>query len=126
MHWRTKGIVQKVLCNIPKGERIHTRLQRRIGGLSNFEAECKSKIDDWIILANHLKAIELPFCGSTFFEVGTGWYPTLPFCTMLAGAQRVITYDLTNHLLPDLTMNCAETIGRNTEAIAEVSGRSKE
>src|SRR3546814_12185837 len=33
MHWRVKGIIQKVLGTIPGGAMLHFHLQRRFGGL---------------------------------------------------------------------------------------------
>lgn len=125
MHWRIKGIVQKSLCYVPNGERIHAKLQRRMGGLSNFQAECESKIEDWRILAGHLQKIGLEFSGSSFFEIGTGWYPTLPICTALAGASNVQTYDLNPHLDKDLTIACARIVRDNIPSIASLSGRSE-
>ncbi len=35
MHWRAKGVLQKVLGHVPGGERAHYELQRRFG--PNYE-----------------------------------------------------------------------------------------
>src|SRR3546814_15411089 len=55
MHWRVKGIIQKVLGTIPGGAMLHFHLQRRFGGLRSFERELSVKVDDWAIMARHLR-----------------------------------------------------------------------
>jgi hypothetical protein len=124
MNWQIKALVQKTLGVLPGGSRAHLLLQRKFGGLRDFERECDGKIQDWEIMAGHLRKTGLDFSGATFLEIGTGWYPTLPFCTYLAGGRRVITMDLIRHLQPDLALRCARRIGNHLENIARISGRA--
>ena len=122
MHWRVKGMVQKVLGYLPCGHTLHFHLQRQFGGLQDFERELSVKIDDWAIMAGHLRDAGHPFAGMRGFEIGTGWYPTFPFACYLAGAARVTTYDLNTHLRRDLTERCVATLEKFLPRIAEAGG----
>ena len=100
MDWRVKGLIQKLLCVVPGGKRLNSRLQLRVGGLRRFENNVDTKVvSDWLVLINHMRELGVPIRGRTFLEMGTGWYPTLPVCYAIAGAARCYTYDL--HRLMD-------------------------
>jgi hypothetical protein len=124
--WRLKGAIQKLLGHVPGGDRIHYALQRRAGGLANFDRECDIKVDDWRLMIGHLRTAGISLAGSTFLEMGTGWYPTFPICLYLAGAARVHTVDLTRHLDPELTTRLVERLVRHTSLIAHESGRPED
>ena len=118
MHWRIKGSVQKVLGVVPGGVHFHYVLQRRFGGLRQFEREVTIKSDDWEIMATRLRESGFGIPGRRLFEIGTGWYPTFPFACYLAGATRVTTVDLTRHLRRELVVACADRLG---SAIARIA-----
>lgn len=122
MHWRIKGIVQKLLGLHPRGAALHHRLQRRFGGLHDFRRELSIKVDDWTIMVGHLRATGVPIEGTRFFEIGTGWYPTLPIACYLCGAARVTTYDLSPHLQPQLVSDCIVQLADFLDALADASG----
>lgn len=122
MHWRIKGIVQKLLGVHPAGATLHYRLQRRFGGLTDFSRELAIKVDDWTIMVRHLRAADRPIDGARMFEIGTGWYPTFPIACYLAGASRVTTYDLNRHLQPHLMHRCVAELGGSLDTVAETSG----
>src|SRR6266478_1268357 len=110
MDWRIKGAIQKVLGYVPGGERMHHVLQRRGGGLTDFGRECDIKVDDWRLMIGHLGAAKIPLAGASLLEMGTGWYPTFPFCLYLGGAARVYTVDLTRHIQHDLVAQLADRL----------------
>lgn len=122
MHWRLKGLAQKALGAMPGGHALHYRLQRRMGGLRDFRREFDSKVEDWSIMAHHLRDAGLPLAGARCFELGTGWYPTFPLACVLAGSARVDTFDLNAHLKADLVRDCVEGLDRHVEAIASAAG----
>jgi SAM-dependent methyltransferase len=122
MHWRLKGAIQKLLGHVPGGERIHYLLQRRGGGLSDFGSECDSKVEDWALMMGHLLTASISVRGARLLEVGTGWYPTFPFCLYLSGAGTVLTLDLHRHLDAALVQNLADRLARHVGRIALVAG----
>ena len=115
MNWRVKGMIQKVLGYVPAGEDLHHWLQMRGGGLANFARECDVRVDDWRLMAQHLATVGVPIAGSRFVEMGTGWYPTLPFGLFLAGAEQVITIDLNRHVRPELVRALGDRLGELLE-----------
>ena len=126
MHWKLKGGLQKILGVIPTGDRLHYLLQRRFGGLREFEREFSIKIDDWRIMLERLRENGVSIVGKRLFEVGTGWYPTFPLACYLAGAARVTTVDLNRHLKPALVLACAEQLGKSIALISTVVGIDEE
>ncbi|HEY5933883.1 MAG TPA: class I SAM-dependent methyltransferase [Kofleriaceae bacterium] len=123
MDWRIKGAIQKALGYVPGGSRIHYYLQRRVGGLTDFARECDLKLEDWRLMMGHLRSSKVELAGATLLEIGSGWYPTFPLCLYLAGAKRVLTFDLTRHLAPDLVIALAERLASHVPLIARESGR---
>lgn len=126
MHWRAKGVLQKVLGHVPGGEHAHYVLQRRFGGLRGFTREFDIKMDDWRLMAGHLHNAGVPIKGARLFEIGSGWYPTFPFACYLGGARQVITVDLNRHIKLDLVRECAANLGRHTALIAEACGLAED
>jgi SAM-dependent methyltransferase len=123
--WRVKGAIQKVLGYVPGGERIHLMLQRRGGGLADFGKECDVKVDDWRLMMGHLRAARVPLAAATLLEMGTGWYPTFPFCLYLAGAARIYTLDLHRHLEMSLVHELADRLAAHVSLIAREAGRER-
>jgi SAM-dependent methyltransferase len=123
MNWRMKGAIQKVLGYVPAGDELHYHLQRRFGGLRDLSRELDAKLEDWRLMAGHLANAGMPIQGTRFVEMGTGWYPTFPFCLYLGGAARVDTIDLNRYLRPDLTRQMAKYLGGKLDVIAEQAKR---
>ncbi len=123
MNWRMKGAIQKVLGVVPAGDQLHFRLQRHLGALRHLAKELEAKIEDWRLMAGHLRDAKLPLAGTRFVEMGTGWYPTFPMCLHLGGAARVDTIDLNRYLRKDLTLEAAALLDSRVPLIAEESGR---
>lgn len=126
MHWRVKGGIQKVLGHVPFGERLHYELQKRAGGLRAFDRELGAKIEDWRLMVGHLRSVGVPVEGTRFLEMGTGWYPTFPFCLFLGGARSVITVDLNRYLKPELMLRMTEALARFLPVIAGATGRTED
>jgi SAM-dependent methyltransferase len=73
-------------------------------------------------MLNHLQVVGITLAGARLLEMGTGWYPTFPFCLYLGGAARVDTVDLNRYLRVDLTQMCAARLAAHTSTIADASG----
>jgi SAM-dependent methyltransferase len=122
MHWRVKGLIQKCLSSLPLGRSLNDRLQRRFGGLRHPERNILEKLDDWKLSLHYLRDCEFNVLGSTLLEIGTGWYPTLPICFSLAGAKRIITYDIVRHIDASLTFRMIGALESHLDSIAEACG----
>jgi SAM-dependent methyltransferase len=123
MDWRVKGMIQKVLGFVPGGEWINDTLQKSIGDLSRFESHTDAKVkNDWGPLVSHMMESGLPPQNLEYVEVGSGWYPTLPFCYALAGAKLCRTYDINRHLSEELTFRVLRSLERHLPLIASASG----
>ena len=123
MHWKTKAALQRILALLPMGEWLHFQLQRRLGGLRDFNREFDIKMSDWMIMVERLGEAGVGLPGARLFEIGSGWYPTFPLACYLAGATRVTTVDLNRHMRPALLHACAERLGESLAAIsAAVAG----
>ncbi|HTR55394.1 MAG TPA: methyltransferase domain-containing protein [Kofleriaceae bacterium] len=123
MDWRVKGTIQKLLGRVPGGARMHLLMQRRGGGLADFGRECDIKVDDWRLMMGHLRAAGVALAGATLLEMGTGWYPTFPFCLYLAGAARVYTLDLVRHLDGVFVEQLADRLAAHVPLIAREAER---
>jgi SAM-dependent methyltransferase len=123
MHWRVKGVVQKTLSLLPLGNCVNDVLQRRVGGLRRFGRAVTTKVEDWADLVDRLAEIGVRPAGLRFLEIGTGWFPTLPVCFSIAGAQFCRTYDLHRKLSPRLTMKMLGALQMSLPRIAAAVGR---
>ncbi len=123
MDWRIKGAIQKVLGVLPAGEKAHYWLQKSVGGLRRFDAECDAKLEDFRLMLGHLKTSKVPIAGTRYLEVGTGWYPTFPYCLYLLGAARVETFDLNRYLKPELVTAMVERVRGKLAMLADAGER---
>src|SRR5262245_16702545 len=123
MDWRVKGAIQKVLGYVPGGDRIHYMLQRYAGGMRDFGRECDIKVDDWRLMMSHLRRAGVAVEGATLVEIGTGWYPTFPFCLYLAGAAHVYTFDLHYLMKDDMVHLLADRLAAHVALVAHESHR---
>jgi SAM-dependent methyltransferase len=122
MDWRAKAIVQNILSSLPAGERLNNFLQVRTGGLRNFDNQVRTKINDWLGTMQLLADCGVRVSDAATMEIGTGWFPTLPLCFWLAGAQSCFTYDLCRHLRPELTRRLVIALEVHLDAIAASAG----
>lgn len=122
MDWRTKGTIQKLLGWLPGGSALHYQLQVRFGGMQDFDAAVKGKVEDWQIMATFLRQAGVGFQDARLLEIGTGWYPTFPFACYLAGARSVASYDLNRLMQPVLMRDCARRLAVHLDTMAEASG----
>jgi hypothetical protein len=117
-----KGLIQKMLSITPGGVRVNDMLQRTVGSFRRFDAEVTGKIEDFRLMARQLRTTNVPIEHARFVEIGSGWYPTLPICLYLCGAERVHTFDLVRHLQPDLLRKLVMRLESEVPSIAEAAG----
>lgn len=124
MDWRAKAIVQNILSSVPFGERVNDTLQLRMGGLRDFDAHVKGKVNDWIGMVRLLSEARISLDEAVTLEIGTGWFPTLPVCFYLAGTLRCMTYDLRRHLHMQLTSRLIPALKPHLNLVAEAGNTS--
>lgn len=122
MKWRVKGLIQKTLSVVPGGLAVNDRMQRSIGTFKRFDVESTAKIEDFALMASQLRQLAVPIAGATFFEIGSGWYPTLPICLYVCGAKQVVTFDLTRHMKLDLALRLTEKLRGAIGQLADAAG----
>jgi SAM-dependent methyltransferase len=125
MNWRVKGIVQKVLSQMPGGVGMNDWLQKTVGTNRNLSGQLEAKVEDWAILVGHSDELKMPLEGRRLVEVGTGWFPALPICYSLAGVERCATYDLNRHLNEGLTFRMLGWLEGSLAKIARVGKREE-
>jgi len=64
--------------------------------------------------------------GARILEIGTGWFPVLPVCFVLAGAESVVTLDIVPHLTEAGMYRLLRTLRAHIPSIAKASGLTPE
>ena len=122
-HWKLKGLAQKLLSGLPGGGRLNDWLQLSTGGLRDFEGNVASKVSNWESMIGYLRRVGRRVDAQVLLEIGTGWYPTLPVCHILAGAKTVYTVDIARHASQELTFRMFRALEPNLDRIAAAAGR---
>src|SRR5437660_1262474 len=91
MNWKVKAHAMALLSRAPGGKRLYHLLQRCLGSNALNTPEATRRAVEIVRLM--AEAGKRPH-GATFVEIGTGWRPFVPFILYLAGAERVITFDI--------------------------------
>lgn len=95
MDWRIKATLQRVLGSVPGGRRLHSSLQRILGGQAELSEEVRDRFEAWRLMMDSVASSSgMPPWGSVL-EIGTGWYPLLPLCLNAIGIPSVRTIDVT-------------------------------
>lgn len=92
--WVLKAIVQKVISFLPASHRINFWFQKYV---TKGVQLSDSYLGDKLMHAHdHLRfqAEVGGLTGKRSLELGTGWYPVVPVAFYLAGAERVVSVDL--------------------------------
>jgi SAM-dependent methyltransferase len=121
MNWRVKGVTQKMLSSLPGGLTLNTWLQTALGDLRDFEGAIAGKIQDWVQSMKYLSDAGASIKGVHMMEIGTGWFPVLPVCFVLAGADSVATFDIVPHLTAGGMRRLLKALGKHIPLISETA-----
>jgi hypothetical protein len=124
MHWRVKGLIQKVLSFMPGGVWLNTLLQQVSGGMRDFDSNVAIKIDDWSLSMGYLSEVDFSVSGARLMEIGTGWHPAFPLCFALAGASSIATFDIVRLLDETMTFKLLDSLEKHVPKIAELAGET--
>lgn len=113
--WHLKAIIQKTISFLPNGHKINHWFQKNITkGVYLGDEYFYDRLEH---VKHHLGAFN-KFCGSIenkkTLELGTGWYPVIPFSFFLSGAAEINTVDISNLTNKD---KLKDTIDRFIELI---------
>jgi SAM-dependent methyltransferase len=119
MNWKLKAHALAVLSRIPGGRRVYHRLQGWLGTNRLRVDESVRRSLDVVRLIREAGGSEQ---GATVLEVGTGWWPFVPFVLSLAGAGRVVTFDVNPWLTERHALATYRALGGQLELIAAELG----
>ena len=115
--WHLKAVIQKTISFMPNGHKINHWFQKNITkGVYLGDEYFYDRLEH---VKHHVAAFN-KFCGSIegkkTLELGTGWYPVIPFSFFLSGAAEINTLDISNLTNKE---KLKDTIGRFIELIEE-------
>lgn len=113
--WHLKAIIQKTISFMPNGHKINHWFQKNITkGVYLGDEYFYDRLEH---VKHHLSAFN-KHCGTIedkrTLELGTGWYPVIPFSFFLSGAAEINTVDISNLTNKE---KLKDTIGRFIELI---------
>jgi SAM-dependent methyltransferase len=113
MKWLLKSALQTILSHTPGGSRINAMWSRR-KLLSQFDSNAMHQAIQHIQLLR--RAGRMPD-NAVVMEIGTGWKPIAPFVFRVAGAERLLLFDLNRHLDHELLSATVRGIRANLDEI---------
>ena len=94
--WILKAVIQKIISWMPFPHRINYLFQKYVTrGVRLSEPYLEDKLTHF---SRHSRFFKESLEGKTVLELGTGWYPIVPVCFFLAGAESIYTVDVTPFL----------------------------
>lgn len=100
--WMIKALIQRGMGALPFGHKLNELFQRYItGGLELSLNGFRIKLDQCSRHLSFYRSLSSkPKEDFAVLELGTGWFPVLPLGLYLAGAGRIVSYDITPLLSP--------------------------
>ncbi|MBU6216456.1 MAG: hypothetical protein KGR17_07605, partial [Acidobacteria bacterium] len=94
--WAAKAVVQKAISVLPHAQRANYLFQDRVTRSTTLKRTAYEQRLRWA--GDHLGALRRlspeRSDGFTAVELGSGWYPIVPICLFLGGADQVWQVDL--------------------------------
>lgn len=94
--WHLKAIVQKTISYLPYSSKVNFLFQKYVTkGVYLTDDYFYDRLEH---ASNHIKGYADLSDNkklNTTLELGTGWYPVVPICMYLCGAEKIYTVDLT-------------------------------
>lgn len=110
--WVAKAVVQKGISFLPDPQRANYFFQHRVTRSTTLDDERVRKGVEWAGM--HLDALrrlgDRPGPGFSALELGAGWYPIVPLCYFLAGADTVRMVDLEDLCRPELAVQAVDAL----------------
>jgi hypothetical protein len=115
--WVAKALIQKTVSKTGMLRAYHLA-QRMAGRLRDFHPGGRLVYAGLIAADVGIDKL----AGATAVEVGTGWVPIIPIGLHLLGVQRVLSFDLTAHLMPEVTLAALPEIDECLQDLSRQAG----
>jgi hypothetical protein len=109
--WVAKAVVQKGISFLPQPQRINHLFQKYVTGGTTLSPEFAAKRLEWA--AMHVSSMERhggPSSGYHAMELGSGWFPIVPLCLYMHGADEVSLCDIDDLGRPELTSQALDAV----------------
>lgn len=107
--WVAKAVLQKGMSLAPHPQRINYVFQDKVTRSTTLGAEFLAMRIEWSGLhLDVLRRLGRAEPGFHAVELGSGWYPIVPLCYFLAGADRVALCDLEDLSRPELAVQAVD------------------
>jgi SAM-dependent methyltransferase len=94
--------------------------------MRDFEGSVAGKVGDWALSVGYLSDVGFRLHGARLMEIGAGWYPALPVCFALAGADSIATFDIVRLMGEAVTFRLLESLDEHVPRIADLAGESSD
>lgn len=111
--WIAKAVIQKGISVLPDPQRVNYVFQHRVTRSTTLTSASVHQRVGWA--AMHLDAFDRNGGrreGAVAVELGPGWYPIVPLCLYLAGADSVHMVDLEDLGRPELAVQAVDAMVR--------------
>lgn len=93
--WILKAIVQKIISVLPYRHGINHLFQQYVTrGVRLSDAYLEDKLIHFHKHRGFYLECGKTLSGTEVLELGTGWYPVIPLCFFLCGAEKITTVDI--------------------------------
>jgi hypothetical protein len=115
--WAVKAVIQKAISLLPDAQRANYLFQDRVTRSTTLKRTAYEQRLHWA--GDHLAALRRlspeRSQGFTAVELGSGWYPIVPICLFLGGADRVWLVDLEDLGRDELAVQAVDAVLASVE-----------
>lgn len=111
--WIAKAVLQKAISYLPNAQRVNHFFQQHVTGGTTLTPEFAAKRLEWA--SAHVDALARHGGVRDDYhavELGSGWFPIVPLCLYLHGAQSVALCDIDELGRPELTAQALDAVVR--------------
>lgn len=121
MRWFVKSVILGCMSRVPAGRIAYHRLQKTLGtNKLDFRESMKRSLE----LIEMIRTGGVEIEGMHCVEIGTGWRPFVPMFMRIAGAERIVTYDVNPWLDQQYAFETCKALRENIDSVAAEIGIS--
>lgn len=93
--WKQKAIVQKAISYLPFGHKVNYLFQKYVTkGVYLTDTYFYDRLEHAKVHLDGYRKFSGNLVPASTLEIGTGWYPTVPICFFLSGADKIYSVDI--------------------------------